>query len=193
MELNIKEIANRIKSLREDCEFTPEEMAASIGVTPEYYVEHETGEKDFNFTFLYRTAEKLGVDMIDLLTGEGPHLTGYSLMRAGDGLAIKRREGFEYLHLAPEFRNKLCEPFLVTAPYIEAEQDGPIKTSQHEGQEFDFIISGRLRFVYENHVEELGAGDVLLYDSSRSHGMIAIDGEPCKFLAIVLKSTCKED
>ena len=187
MELDIKEIAHRIQSLRLDSEFTPEEMADAIGVTVDYYNEHEQGEKDVSFTFLYRAADKLGVDMIDLLTGENPHLSGYSLVRAGDGLNIKRREGFEYLHLAPTFRNKLCEPFMVTAPFKPEEQDIPIKTSQHIGQELDLIISGRLRFVYENHTEELGAGDVLLYDSSKSHGMIAIDGEPCTFLAIVLK------
>ena len=187
MELDIKEISKRIRSLREDCDFTPEEMAEALGVTVDYYNEHEQGEKDFSFTFLYRAAEKLGVDMIDLLTGENPHLHGYSLVRAGQGLSIKRREGFEYLHLAPAFRNKLAEPFLVTAPFQPEEQDISIKTSQHVGQELDFIISGRLRFVYENHTEELGAGDVLFYDSSKSHGMIAIDGEPCTFLAIVLK------
>ena len=52
MELDIKEIAHRIQSLREDSEFTPEEMADAIGVTVDYYIEHEKGEKDFSFTFL---------------------------------------------------------------------------------------------------------------------------------------------
>ena len=47
------------------------------------------------------------------------------------------------------------------------------------------------RFQYEEHTEELGPGDMLLYDSGRGHGMIAIDGAPCKFLAVVLKA--KED
>ncbi|MBK5210860.1 MAG: cupin domain-containing protein [Coriobacteriia bacterium] len=187
MELDMKEISNRIKSLREDSDLSAAELAEAIGVSEQDYIIHEDGAKDFSFTFLYRAAEKLGVDMIDLLTGEEPHLQSYSLVRAGEGLDIKRRESFEYLHLAPTFRHKLCEPFLVTAPYIEKEQNTPIATSQHVGQELDYIISGRLRFVYEDHTEELGAGDVLLYDSSHDHGMIAIGGEPCKFLAVVLK------
>ena len=129
----------------------------------------------------------LGVDVIELLTGEDPHLSGYSLTRAAEGLSIKRRAGFEYLHKAPHFKNKLAEPFLVTAPYLEEEQDAPIHLSYHKGQELDYIISGRMRFAYEDHIEELEAGDLLMYDSSRGHGMIATGGEPCTFLAVVMK------
>ena len=75
----------------------------------------------------------------------------------------------------------------MTAPYIEAEQDQPIHLSYHEGQEFDYVLSGQLRFAYEDHVEDLGPGDTLLYDSGRGHGMIAIGGAPCTFLALVMK------
>jgi len=187
MEPRIAEVARRIHALREDMNFSLAEMAEAAGVSIAEYKAAEGGETDLSFTFLYRCAEQLGVDMIDLLTGEAPHLTGYSLMRKGDGLSIRRREGFEYLHLAPNFKNKLCEPFLVTAPSREAEQNMPIALSRHVGQEFDFVISGQLRFAYEDHVEELAAGDALLYDSGRGHGMIATGGAPCTFLAIVLK------
>ena len=183
----IKQIATRIKSLREDMEFSTADMADALGIEETKYLEAEDGSYDFSFTFLYRTAEKLGVDMIDLLTGEGPHLTGYSVMRKGEGLEIKRDEGFKYLHLAPEFKNKLAEPFLVTAPYRESEQDAPIKMQSHAGQEFNYIVSGQMRFAYEGHVEDLGPGDTVLYDSNRDHGMIAVGGGPCTFLAVVLK------
>src|SRR5574340_126123 len=155
MEPKIAEVAGRIRALREDMDLTVQEMADATGTTVAEYAAMESGEQDLSFTFLYRCAERFGVDMVELLTGENPHLTGYSLVRAGEGLAIRRRAGFEYLHLAPNFSHKLAEPFLVTAPYFEA--------------------------------EELDAGDALYYDSGRGHGMIAIGGEPCTFLAIVLK------
>lgn len=192
MEPSIKEVANRIKALREDCGFSIDEMAEATGREPAEYERQEAGEQDLSFTFLYKCADKLRVDVIELLTGETPHLTGYSLVRDGDGLSIKRRAGFEYLHKAPHFRRKLAEPFLVTAPYIEDEQSKPIHLSYHEGQEIDYIISGRMRFAYEDRVEELGPGDLLMYDSGRGHGMIATGGEPCTFLAFVIKPHDKE-
>jgi transcriptional regulator with XRE-family HTH domain len=186
-EPNIKEVATRIRSLREDSDLSLANMAEATGRSVEEYEAQESGEHDLSFTFLYKCATALGVDVIELLTGEAPHLTGYEITRKGQGLAIKRRAGFEYLHQASLFKHKLCEPFIVTAPYHPAEQSQPIHLSYHEGQELDFIISGRLRFAYEDHVEEVGAGDVLYYDSSRGHGMVATGGEPCTFLAVVLK------
>ena len=185
-DLNIKEVAGRIRALREDLDYTMQEMADATGRSVAEYAAQESGEQDLSFTFLYKCAKKLGVDVIELLTGETPHLKGYSLVRAGEGLSIKRRAGFEYLHVAPHLGNKLAEPFIVTAPYLEEEQDQPIHLSYHRGNELDYIISGHLRFRYENKIEEVGPGDTLMYDSGRGHGMIAIGGEPCVFLAIVM-------
>ncbi len=191
-EPNIKEVAGRIRALREDCDLTMQEMAEATGRSVAEYAAQESGDQDLSFTFLYKCAKKLGVDVIELLTGETPHLRGYSLVRAGEGLSIKRRAGFEYLHKAPHLQNKLAEPFVVTAPYLEEEQAAPIHLSYHKGMELDFVISGHLRFAYENHTEELGPGDTVMYDSGRGHGMVAIGGEPCTFLAIVIKPSVED-
>ena len=185
-EPNIKEVAGRIRALREDYDLTMQEMADATGRSVAEYAAQESGEQDLSFTFLYKCAKKLGVDVIELLTGETPHLKGYSLVRDGEGLSIKRRAGFEYLHKAPHLGNKLAEPFVVTAPYLEEEQDKPIHLSYHNGMELDYVLSGKLRFAYEDNEEEVGPGDTLMYDSGRGHGMIAIGGEPCVFLAIVM-------
>ena len=187
MEPNLKEVAGRIQAPREDLDITMQEMAEATGRSVAEYAAQESGEQDLSFTFLYKCAARLGVDVIELLTGETPHLKGYCLTRAGEGLSIKRRAGFEYLHKAPHFQNKSCEPFWVNAPYLEEEQDKPIHLSKHTGQEFDFILSGKMRFAYEDHIEELEPGECVLYDSGRGHGMIAIGGEPCTFLALVMK------
>ncbi|MDR0500588.1 MAG: cupin domain-containing protein [Coriobacteriales bacterium] len=184
---DIFEVSRRIRSLREDLGLTVNDMAKATGRSAAEYEAQESGKSDLSFTFLYKCATKLGVDVIELLTGEAPHLTAYEVTRATEGLSISRRAGFQYLHQAAMFKHKLCEPFIVTAPYLPEQQDKPIHLSQHDGQELDYIISGNMRFAYENHIEELGPGDTLYYDSGRGHGMIAIGGAPCVFLAIVLK------
>lgn len=134
MEPNIEEVAGRIRALREDLDITMQEMADATGRSVAEYAAQESGQQDLSFTFLYKCAQRLGVDVIELLTGEDPHLSGYSLTRAAEGLSIKRRAGFEYLHKAPHFKNKLAEPFLVTAPYLEEEQDAPIHLSYHKAR-----------------------------------------------------------
>ncbi len=187
MDPNIQEVTGRIRALREDMGITMQEMASATGRSLAEYAAQESGEQDLSFTFLYKCAERMGVDVIELLTGENPRLSRYSLVRRGEGLRIKRRAGFEYLHKAPHFRGKLAEPFVVTVPYDPELVDKPIHLSYHDDQEIEFVISGKMRFAYEDHVEELGPGDFVMFDATRGHGMIALDGEPLVFLAIVIK------
>ena len=187
METRVLEIAERIRGLREMMDMSVEDVAGAVGIAVQEYMECESGKHDFSFTFLYKCADKFGVDIVELLTGENPHLSFYSIVRKGDGLDIKRREGFKYEHLGYRFKSKTAEPFLVTAPYIEAEQTGPIELSTHEGQEFDYILKGTMKAQMEDHMEILQAGDSMYYNSGRGHGMIATGGEECIFLAIVLK------
>ncbi len=192
MEPNISEIAQRIFAMRDLCGYSVEEMSEYLDVSTEEYEEYESGMKDFSFTFLYKCAEKFGIDIIELLTGDNPHLSDFTVVKKGRGLPMRRRQGFEYLHLAANFKNKLAEPFVVTAPYREEDQNSPIPTSTHVGQEFDIVLEGSLRFVFEDHVVDLAEGDSVYYNSGKPHGMIATSKKGCKFLAIVMKDSEKQ-
>lgn len=187
MDTRIQEIAQRLRGLREWMDVSTAEMADIVGSSEADYIAHENGEKDFSFTFLYQCAERFGVDIVELLTGDSPKLNAYTVVRKDKGLPIKRRQGFTYQHLAYLFKNKLAEPFLVTAPYIAEEQDKPIALSTHDGQEFDYVLEGQLKVVVDGHTEVLSAGDAIHYNSSKGHGMIATGGDACKFLAVVIK------
>ena len=187
MENVIKEVASRIKETRLVCEISEEEMASCTGVSVETYRELEAGEADFTFTFIYKCAARFGVDTTDLLKGQSPTLNEYNVTRDGGGLPIVRRRGFKYNNLAPLFKNKIAEPFRVKAKYSPEEADAPIKLSRHEGQEYDFILSGKLKVEIDGHTEILSEGDSIYYDSSKPHGMIAY-GEDCEFLAVVISS-----
>ena len=186
MEAKIQEIAERIRGLREILEISEEEMARITDTSLEEYRAKEAGQSDFSFTFLYECAKAFGVDIVELLTGEKPKLSFYTVVRSGKGLPIKRRKGFEYQHLAYRIQDKLAEPFVVTAPYFPEEQNQPIALSRHKGQEFDFVLKGSLKVQLENHIEVLGEGDSIFYDSGHGHGMIATGGNPCVFLAVVI-------
>lgn len=187
MEVRLQEIAQRIRILRDILEITEEDMAASCNMTVAEYLEKEAGSEDFSFSFLLQVAERLNVDMVELITGETPRLSSYSIVRKGKGLPIRRRKGFKYNHLAYLFKGKRCEPFVVVAPYSEEEQSQPIALSRHPGQEFDLVLKGSLKMVFEEKEELLQEGDSVYYDSSCGHGMIATGGEDCTFLAVVLK------
>jgi mannose-6-phosphate isomerase-like protein (cupin superfamily) len=187
MDNHLLQIAELIRGMREILYITTTEMSRIIGISEDEYVQYESGTRDFTFTFLYTCANRFDVDMMELLTGEPPRLRGYTLTRAGEGLNIKRREGFLYENMAALFRERLAQPVVVTAPYREEEQNRPISLSSHDDQEFDYILEGQLKFVYDGHTEIMNPGDAVYYDSNRGHGMIAYGGKPCKFLAMVIR------
>ena len=186
METHILEIAERIKGMREILNIPVAEMAEVTGVPAAQYLEAENGKSDFTFTFLMKCAQRFKMDIVELLTGSNPTLSFYTVVRKGGGLPIERRKGFDYKHLAYRLKDKMVEPFLVTVPYNQEELTKPLYYSSHAGQEFDYIFKGTLKIDLDGHVEILHAGDCVLYDSVHRHGMIALNGTDCQFLAVVI-------
>lgn len=185
------EIAERLKGLREMMELDTEEMAKAAGVDEQTYLDYEAGKKDFSVTFLYNCAERFGVDVTALLTGHSPKLNSFSIVRAGQGVLTERRHSFTYEHLAQNFKGRTAEPFFVKVPYDAESEKRPIALSAHKGQEMDYILSGELMISINGRTEILKEGDTAYYDSSQPHGMIAVGGKDCTFLAIVLKASEK--
>lgn len=183
-EFKIREVAERIKAVRESVGLTPEEMAQKTGVSIYEYLAYEGGAKDFSFTFIYKFANATGVEITDLMEGESPKIYSYDITRKGGGLPIARRKGMSYMRLAPKFRNKIGEPFLVTIPYVEEQFRVP-HPHTHEGQELDIVISGQLKVRIGDNEEILYEGDSIYYDSGEPHDEWAVGGKDCKFYAVV--------
>lgn len=183
-EFKIREVAERIKAVRESVGLTPEEMAEKTGVSVYEYLAYEGGAKDFSFTFIYKFANATGVEITDLMEGESPKIYSYDITRNGGGLPIARRKGMSYMRLAPKFRNKIGEPFLVTIPYVDEQFRVP-HPHTHEGQELDIVISGQLKVRIGDHEEILYEGDSIYYDSGEPHDEWAVGGKDCKFYAVV--------
>lgn len=185
---DIKKIAERIKYLREVLNMTVEEVAAAGKVTVEEYFKAETGTTDFSFNFLQRLAKYFSVDIVQLISGETPKLKEFQVTRKGEGMELNRRKGFNYLHLASEFKDKAAEPFVVTVSYNPKDEYIPIPVSVHNDQEIDFVLKGKLRVKIGEYETILLEGDSVYYNANLPHGMVAA-GEDCTFLALVIKNS----
>ena len=180
------EVAARIREMREVCGFSEGEMAEKTEVSLEEYRAYEEGRLDFPFTFIHKCALAFGIGITDLLEGRSAHLLSYTVTRKGKGQETAKEDGIEIQNLAPLFRRKLAEPYWVHYEYSEELQDKPIHLTKHSGQEFDLVLSGRLKIQIGENVEYLSEGDSIYYNSSTPHGMIAVDGRDCLFVAVVL-------
>ena len=57
----------------------------------------------------------------------------------------------------------------------------------HEGQELNYVVSGRMQLYIGEISYILEEGDSAYFDSAVPHAMKALDGKPATFLAVVLK------
>ncbi len=180
------EVACRIREMREIDGVSAEEMAQKTEVSVADYLAYESGTRDLPFSFIHKCSLVFGIGINDLMEGHSAHLSSYTITRKGEGQQTAKENGIEIKDLAPLFRKKIAEPFWVKYDYDEKLQNEPIALATHSGQEFDFIMSGRLKVQIGDHVEYLSEGDSIYYNSSTPHGMVAVDGRDCLFVAVVL-------
>jgi quercetin dioxygenase-like cupin family protein len=181
---NIGEIAARVRVLREIEEISGETLAKELGFDPIEYNNWEAGTKEFPIGVLVEIASRFGVDLTELITGASSKLKTYCLTRSGHAPEVSRRPMYTYWNLANNFHHKKGEPFLVEAsPDTESK---PLSLNTHPGQEFNYVLEGRLLISVGGHEMELGPGDSIYYDSNEPHGMKALGGSRTRFIALVL-------
>ncbi len=186
---NLKEMAQRIREMREITGLTASEMAEKTEVSLDTYMQYESGEIDLPFTFIHKCSLIFNIGMSDLLEGQSSRLSSYTVSRKGHLQDKISEDGIAILNMAPMFRNKIAEPYWVTYEYQEELIDQPIHMTSHSGQEFDYILRGRLKIQVGDNIEYLSEGDSIFYNSTTPHGMIAVDGRDCTFLAFIMPGT----
>lgn len=182
MNEQVKQIAERLKGLRESLDLTIDEMAESCKKSVEDIQRYESGEVDIPLSFLFDIAQNYKVDTSTLISGEEPRMKSYFLTRYGKGVSVERTKAYKYQALASGYKMPKADPFEVT---VEP-NDKPMHLNTHEGQEFNYVLEGRLLFQINDKELILSEGDSIYFDSSCPHGMKALDNKPVKFLAIII-------
>lgn len=119
-----------------------------------------------------------------LLGGDNQKLRIFSIVRNGKGLKLERRKQYRYESLANNFIHKKAEPFIVT---VDPDPGHALmEFNSHPGQEFNYVVKGKMMSIIDGHEIILGEGDSVYFDSGYSHAMKALEDEPVKFLAVVL-------
>ena len=144
LDAKIKEMAQRIRELRELEGHTIAEMAKFTDVSEEEYTACESGEQDLNFAFIYRCAQVLNVNVTDIIEGFSPNLKSYTVTRRGGGQKVSQAHGMTYYNLAYAFQNRIAEPLYVKSKYNPDAQSKPIELTTHAGQELDLVVEGEL-------------------------------------------------
>lgn len=177
-----KEIATRLLGLRDAVDLSAEELAESVGVTAEDVLRYESGESDIAVSYLTDVARVCGVDLTALLSGGDAHLQDCSIVRKGEGLSVERRKDYDYWSLASRFTHRKVEPFLVRVP---PKSEADLHCNVHQGQEFIYVIEGRLEARLGSKVHVLEAGDSMYFSSQIPHALRGLDDKEVVFLDVI--------
>jgi transcriptional regulator with XRE-family HTH domain len=178
-----EEIAPRLRGLREAVDLTPETLAGLIGASPEEVLRFESGTVEIPVSHLFRVAQACNVDLTVLLSGGEAHLREHSLVRANEGLSVDRRKDYKYRSLAYRFTGRRMEPFLVRVPPKEERE---LNFNRHPGQEFIYMLEGRLEIRVGDSILTLAPGDSLYLDSSTPHALRGLAGADALFLDVII-------
>lgn len=182
MDNPIKEIAERLRGLRDVLELSVEDFARQCDIRLEDYEKAESGESDISVAMLQKISRQFKISLDELMFGQEPRMTKFFLTRNGKGISIERTKAYKYQSLASGFKERLADPFLVS---VEPNEN-PFTLNQHKGQEFDLVVKGHLQIRLDGKDLFLNPGDSIYYDANLPHGMKALNNEQAQFLAIII-------
>jgi len=178
-----KDIAPRLIGLREGVGWTIKEMADLLGVSEERVANYESGTVEIPVGYMLDVSRLCRVDLTTLISGTEPHLKSYALVRKGEGFSVDRRADYDYKSLGYKFAGREMEPFLISVP---AKADEEMVETSHRGQEFVYIIKGRLELRLAGEPLILEAGDSLYFNSETPHALRGLDGKEATFIDVIL-------
>lgn len=180
---DIKSVAERMAGLRDTLDISIEEAAKACDVSVEQYKEYESGNSDIPLGILDCMSKAFNFDVSLLISGEEPHNKSYFVTKLGEEGCVNRHADYEYLSHGQGFVGRKIDPYVVNVPQRDSED---IHFNQHPGQEFDFILEGKLKVVVDDKEFILLPGESVIFDAKKPHGFLALDGKPAKLLAIVI-------
>ncbi len=174
----------RIKTLRKDRGFSLAGLAKATGVSEATLSRVENDQTLVSAHHLYHLARALGVDITAFFAdATRPIASGIrSISRRGEGLALSTAR-YEAQVLCTDIANKRMHPAIDTVTITAVEQAGGL--SQHDGEEFLHVLSGKLSFISEFYEPLLlEASDNLYFDSTMGHAYLSADGAPVTILVV---------
>lgn len=93
MDEQIRQIAERLRGLRDVLELTADDIARDCDISAEEYRLAETGEFDISVSMLQKIARHYGISLDALMFGQEPKMSSYFLTRAR-AISVLRRVCF---------------------------------------------------------------------------------------------------
>lgn len=181
-------VGAKLTQIRESRQLSVGQLAERSALAEELIQQIESGDFIPSLTPLIKLGRALGVRLGTFLD-DTEHL-GPIINRKGQLVNAVRFAGksqassgeLDFHALAQGKSGRSMEPFLIDI-LPGTDQDHPLST--HEGEEFMYVLSGRIEVCYGKDQHRLEEGDSIYLDSIVPHHVHAFGDAPARILAVV--------
>jgi transcriptional regulator with XRE-family HTH domain len=169
-------IGAKIKQVRTKKKMSLDQVANDTGCSTDYLEKIENGDEMPPVGTLLQISKALQIDSGDLLKEQQENLN--SRVKA----YTKRTRNYAYQTLTPGAENKHLKAFRVKIPAMQAHKGVGY---QHEGEEFVYVLAGKLDITVGDHANHLDEGDSLHFNSGIQHHMRNVGEKDAELLVVI--------
>ena len=170
-------IGKRLLKLRREKKLTLKHVANETGLSKGYISRVEKGELTPPVSVLLQLSRALEIDSGILLREEKRRA---HKERSDD--YQKRTEDYTYETLTPEARHKHLKAFKV---FIDPKSEHKGVSYQHLGEEFQYVLKGKVEVMVGENKNVLGPGDCLHFNSLVVHKLRNLSSERAELLVVL--------
>lgn len=178
-------IGAAVRALRTAQGLTALELSRRAEISAAMLSKIENGATSPSLSTLQSLSKALDVPVTALFRGY-EETRDATFVKSGEGLTIERRgtrAGHQYQLLGHTVGRAISvEPYLITLTSVS----DTFPVFQHEGQEFIYMIEGKVGYRYANRVHMLEPGDSLFFDAEAPHGPQVLAELPAKYISVIV-------
>ena len=172
----IEPVGKKIKKVRTSKKMSYDMLANETGLSIDFLKSIESGKATPPVGALLQISRALQIDSGFLLKEQE------SRMKKRIRAYSRRTENYAYETLTPGAENKHLKAFKVQ---IDAMKEHQGVSYQHEGEEFVYVLAGKIEIVVGDHVNTLATGDSLHFNSGIRHLLRNISPETAELLVVI--------
>lgn len=186
-ESGVMRVGEKIKKLRGEKGMSLQELADRSGFSSALLSQVENHLVSPPLGTLSKIAAAMDVEISYFFeeTREAP----YTIVRRDERKNISRvaskmgvKYGYSYESLAFDKKGRHMEPFLVTLEHATRKDS---HAYSHDGEEFIFVLEGKMGVTLGEHTDVLEPGDSIYFDSIIPHRVECVEGDETKILAVL--------
>lgn len=166
----LAQVGPRLRAARRERGWTLDELASRAGMSASTLSRLEAGKRQASLELLLPLTRQLGIRIDDLLPAEPPD----PRVRR----PVIRRDGMTIVPLAPE-----ASPIRTYKIAYEPRTEAP-SPRVHDGVEWLYVLSGRLRLRLGEQELELTRGEAAEFDTRTPHAIWAVGARPAQVISI---------